>query len=182
MAWEEWEQLKAQAADRHSTRMQLNQYPADRGGGGSTAGDLVAEHKDLEAVGKAAHDLFDDFTTYSGHARAASEAASGGLKGAGFALGGALEHVTQRWSEQTRTLVEAQEMHSAKDQGLYMSAKDLYAMRDSVNQQTQWSTEDALARHHVKLPEDDANDVVRNAVNAGWDASSEYLSHTKERP
>ncbi|MGW5326257.1 hypothetical protein [Streptomyces sp. NPDC004014] len=79
-------------------------------------------------------------------------------------------------------LVEAQEMHSAKDQGLYMSAKDLYAMRDSVNQQTQWSTEDALARHHVKLPEDDANDVVRNAVNAGWDASSEYLSHTKERP
>ncbi|MFG2717384.1 hypothetical protein ACGFW5_03615 [Streptomyces sp. NPDC048416] len=24
MAWDEWEQLKAQAADRHSTRMQIN--------------------------------------------------------------------------------------------------------------------------------------------------------------
>jgi hypothetical protein len=86
MAWEEWDQLKAQAADRHSTHMQLNQYPADQGGG--TQGDLVVGHKDLEEVGKAAHELFDHFTTYSGHARVASEAAAGGLKGEGFALGG----------------------------------------------------------------------------------------------
>ncbi len=106
MGWEEWDQLKAKAADRHSTRMQLNQYPADQGGGG-TQGDLVVGHKDLEEVGKAAHELFDHFTTYSGHARAASEAAAGGLKGEGFALGGALEHVTQRWSEQTKTLLDA---------------------------------------------------------------------------
>ncbi|GGY72233.1 hypothetical protein GCM10010300_14420 [Streptomyces olivaceoviridis] len=106
MAWEEWDQLKAQAADRHSTRMQLNQYPADQGGGG-TRGDLVVGHRDLEEVGKAAHELFDHFTTYSGHARVASEAAAGGLKGQGFALGGALEHVTQRWSEQTKTLLDA---------------------------------------------------------------------------
>ncbi|MFE5214421.1 MULTISPECIES: hypothetical protein [Streptomyces] len=106
MAWEEWEQLKAQAADRHSTRMQLNQYPADQGGG-STQGDLVVGHKDLEQVGHAAHDLFGHFTTYSGHARVASEAAAGGLKGEGFALGGALEHVTERWSEQTKSLLDA---------------------------------------------------------------------------
>ncbi|MER6426885.1 hypothetical protein ACF1AB_13260 [Streptomyces sp. NPDC014846] len=106
MAWEEWEQLKAQAADRHSTRMQLNQYPADQGGG-STQGDLVVGHKDLEQVGQAAHDLFGHFTTYSGHARVASEAAAGGLKGEGFALGGALEHVTERWSEQTKSLLDA---------------------------------------------------------------------------
>ncbi|MGW2745713.1 hypothetical protein [Streptomyces sp. NPDC001450] len=79
-------------------------------------------------------------------------------------------------------LIEAQQMHGAKDQGLYTSAKDLYAMRDSVNQQTQWSTEDALARHHVNLPKNDTDDLIRNAVNAGWDASSEYLSNTKERP
>ncbi|MFE1881587.1 hypothetical protein [Streptomyces diastatochromogenes] len=64
-------------------------------------------HKDLEAVGKAAHDLFNDFTTYSGHARVASEAAAGGLKGEGFALGDALDHVTQRWNEQTKTLLDA---------------------------------------------------------------------------
>ncbi|MGW1031929.1 hypothetical protein ACWD4Z_07000 [Streptomyces antibioticus] len=106
MAWEEWEQAKAQVADQPATRMQLNQYPADQGGDG-TQGDLVASQKDLQAVGKAAHDLFEDFTTYSGHARVASEAAAGGLKGEGFALGAALAHVTERWSEQTRTLLDA---------------------------------------------------------------------------
>ncbi|MGY5104004.1 hypothetical protein [Streptomyces sp. 900105245] len=79
-------------------------------------------------------------------------------------------------------LIEAQQMHGAKDSGLYTSAKDLYAMRDSVTQQAQWSTADALARHHVNVPKDDANDVIRTSVNAGWDASSEYLSRTKERP
>lgn len=35
MAWDEWEQLKAEAAERRSAQMQLNQYPADAGGGGS---------------------------------------------------------------------------------------------------------------------------------------------------
>ncbi|MFF5020208.1 hypothetical protein [Streptomyces sp. NPDC001165] len=35
MAWDEWEQLKAHAAERHSAQMQLNQYPADGGGGGA---------------------------------------------------------------------------------------------------------------------------------------------------
>ncbi|MGX4691708.1 hypothetical protein [Streptomyces sp. JNUCC 63] len=79
-------------------------------------------------------------------------------------------------------LLEGQQMGGAKDDGLYVSAKDLYAMRDSVNQQTQWSTEDALARHHVNLPKDGTDDLVRIAVNTGWDASSEYLSNTKERP
>ncbi|MFK4117628.1 hypothetical protein [Streptomyces longwoodensis] len=106
MAWEEWEQLKAEAVQRGSARMQLNQYPADQGGDG-TQGDLVAGYADLESVGKAAHDLFEDFTAYSGHARAASVAAAGGLKGEGFALGAALEHVAERWSEQTRTLLDA---------------------------------------------------------------------------
>ncbi|MFI1165980.1 amino acid ABC transporter permease [Streptomyces sp. NPDC020801] len=38
MAWEEWEQLKTAAAERHGTRMQLNQVPADIGGSGSGAG------------------------------------------------------------------------------------------------------------------------------------------------
>ncbi|MFI6037595.1 hypothetical protein ACIBBD_26150 [Streptomyces sp. NPDC051315] len=106
MAWAEWEELKTSAAEQHGTRMQLNQYPADQGGDG-TQGDLVASQKDLVAVGKAAHDLFDDFTTYSGHARVASSAAAGGLKGEGFALGAALEYVTERWSEQTKTLLDA---------------------------------------------------------------------------
>ncbi|WP_081237601.1 hypothetical protein [Streptomyces viridosporus] len=32
MAWGEWEQLKAAAAERHTTQTQLNQLPADQGG------------------------------------------------------------------------------------------------------------------------------------------------------
>lgn len=32
MAWDEWEQLKAEAADRHIARMRLNQLPADQSG------------------------------------------------------------------------------------------------------------------------------------------------------
>ncbi|MFH8772179.1 MULTISPECIES: hypothetical protein [unclassified Streptomyces] len=44
--------------------------------GAGTQADLVAGHQDLEAVGKAAHDLFNDFTTYSGHASVAFEAAA----------------------------------------------------------------------------------------------------------
>ncbi|GAB1329188.1 hypothetical protein [Streptomyces sennicomposti] len=78
-------------------------------------------------------------------------------------------------------LLEGQQMSGARDAALYASAKDLYEMRDSVNQQTQWSTEDALARHHTKLPRDGTDDIIRNAVNQGWDASSERLSDSKER-
>lgn len=37
MAWDEWEQLKARVAERHSAQMQLNQYPADAGGGAGGA-------------------------------------------------------------------------------------------------------------------------------------------------
>ncbi len=35
MAWDEWEQLKADAAGQHSAQMQLNQAPADQGGSAS---------------------------------------------------------------------------------------------------------------------------------------------------
>jgi len=44
MAWDEWEQLKSQAA------MQLNQVP-DEGGGAAPGGDLKVSQKDLAAVG-----------------------------------------------------------------------------------------------------------------------------------
>ncbi|MFF8861341.1 hypothetical protein ACF08B_04740 [Streptomyces sp. NPDC015139] len=79
-------------------------------------------------------------------------------------------------------LMEGQEMDGARDGALYASAKDLYATRDSVNQQTQSSVADALEQHHVDLPKDGTNDTVRRAVNEGWDDASEFLSNTKERP
>lgn len=79
-------------------------------------------------------------------------------------------------------LMDSQKMEGAKDEGLYASAADLYAMRDSVSQQTQWSTADALARHHVDLPKDGTNDLVRQAVNDGWKDADDFLTDTKERP
>ncbi|MFJ8546962.1 hypothetical protein ACIRFH_34315 [Streptomyces sp. NPDC093586] len=51
MAWDEWERLKAEAAERGGTRMQLNQLPADQGG---STGDLVS---DKAAWNKAGTDI-----------------------------------------------------------------------------------------------------------------------------
>ncbi|MFD7300610.1 hypothetical protein ACFV83_06685 [Streptomyces pharetrae] len=42
MAWDEWERLKAQAADSRPTQTQLNQAPAQGPGSGGTA-DLAVQ-------------------------------------------------------------------------------------------------------------------------------------------
>lgn len=78
-----------------------------RGGGKSSWGDLTVSQKDLAAVGSAAQDLFDDFGQYRDYARVASMTAAGGLKDEGFALGGALDHVAERWGDQVQSLLDA---------------------------------------------------------------------------
>ncbi|MCX5238072.1 hypothetical protein OG824_23015 [Streptomyces prunicolor] len=110
MAWDEWEQLKSEAAQKPSAHMQLNQLAPSGGGGAggkSTWGDLTVSQKDLAAVGSAAQDLFDDFGQYRDYARVASMTAAGGLKDEGFALGGALDHVAERWGDQVQSLLDA---------------------------------------------------------------------------
>ncbi|MEW2620073.1 hypothetical protein [Streptomyces sp. NPDC048106] len=109
MPWDEWEQLKAEAAKGRSPHMRLNQLAADSGGGGgaSRQGDLTVHQTDLAAVGSAAYDLFNQFTTFSTHARVASMTAAGGLTTQGFALGAALDHVAERWIDQSQTLLDA---------------------------------------------------------------------------
>ncbi|MFJ4706378.1 hypothetical protein ACIP6I_16220 [Streptomyces anulatus] len=108
MAWDEWEQLKADAGDQRSQRLQLNQVPPEPGGGGgSRQGDLAVNQTDLAAIGDAAFELRQDFGRVSEHARAASQRAAGGLKTQGFALGGALDHVASRWIDQSRSLLDA---------------------------------------------------------------------------
>ncbi|WP_406174083.1 hypothetical protein [Streptomyces sp. NBC_00996] len=77
MAWDEWEQLKAEAVQHRSTQMQLNQL-ADPGGGGTPHGDLTVCEKDLKAVGDAAYSLYADFNQYSDLARISSMTAAGG--------------------------------------------------------------------------------------------------------
>ncbi|MEU0339298.1 hypothetical protein ABZ092_10000 [Streptomyces bobili] len=105
----QWEQLKAQAAERQSTQMQLNQLPADQGGGGSTPhhGDLTVNHQDLKAVGDAAYTLYQDFDHFSDLARISSMTAAGGLSDQGFVIGSALDHVAERWVDQVQSLLDA---------------------------------------------------------------------------
>ncbi|WP_338697045.1 hypothetical protein V2W30_15495 [Streptomyces sp. Q6] len=109
MAWDEWEQLKAEAADRQPTKMQLNSIPVEPGGGGpSTYGDLKVDNKDLIAVGKAAHDLHKDFDEASDKARLASMSVVDSMKkGDGFELGEAIDHVAVHWVDQVQSLLDA---------------------------------------------------------------------------
>ncbi|WP_030345415.1 hypothetical protein [Streptomyces sp. NRRL S-1022] len=57
MAWDEWERLKADAAARGSTGMQLNHVPSEPGGGG--AGDLKSDKKAWTKAGEDTKGLQD---------------------------------------------------------------------------------------------------------------------------
>ena len=100
MAWDEWEQLKADSADRHSTGMRLNQLdPGDGGSGGLPyTGDLKVGHDDLTKIGSQAHELYDNLWGKARVAIPSSDKAAGDLSGQGFALGGGLKHVSTRWT------------------------------------------------------------------------------------
>ncbi|MFD9096101.1 hypothetical protein [Streptomyces collinus] len=111
MAWDEWEQLKAQAASGKSAHMQLNHVD---GGGGtdpsdapSKTGDLKVGHKDLEKIGGAAHHLYDQLWDKARVATPSSDSAAGDLSKQGFALGAGLQHVSNRWEEQLKSLMDA---------------------------------------------------------------------------
>ena len=111
MAWDEWEQLKSQVAERQSPQMQLNQL--DPGGGGgytpdpSEYGDLKVSQSDLSHIGKNAFDLYNDLWDKGRKAVPSSETAAGTLSKDGFALGGGLQHVATRWDEQLSSLRDA---------------------------------------------------------------------------
>ncbi|MEU9989377.1 hypothetical protein AB0E10_21795 [Streptomyces sp. NPDC048045] len=112
MAWDEWEQLKAQAAEGKSTHMQLNHV--DPGGGTygpyvtpSKTGDLKVGHGDLVKIGSAAHHLYDQLWDKARVATPSSDSAAGDLSKQGFALGAGLQRVSDRWDEQLKSLMDA---------------------------------------------------------------------------
>ncbi|MGR3869349.1 hypothetical protein ACUXZZ_12230 [Streptomyces graminifolii] len=113
MAWEEWEQLKSQAAERQSTHMRLNQLAPDGGGGGP--GDLVVQQDDLGAVGHEAHILYDDIRSGADIAGAgagkdgagSTAQAASALKSRGFETGGALERTVEVWTSQVKSVLQA---------------------------------------------------------------------------
>jgi hypothetical protein len=107
MAWDEWEQLKAEAADGRSTRMQLDR--ADDGGPpmpGST-GDLKVGQADLARIDKASHVLYGQLWDKARVAVPTSDSAAGDLSKQGFTLGEGLRHVSSRWEGQLRSLMDA---------------------------------------------------------------------------
>ncbi|MEV5613227.1 hypothetical protein [Streptomyces sp. NPDC052225] len=111
MAWDEWEQLKADAAGRQATSMQLNQLDPGDGGGSvalpGTTGDLKVGDSDLAKIGKEAHTLYDSLWDKARVAVPSSDTAAGDLTGQGFALGNGLKHVSNRWDEQLKSLMDA---------------------------------------------------------------------------
>ncbi|PWS46945.1 hypothetical protein DLE01_32810 [Streptomyces sp. FT05W] len=107
MAWAEWEQLKSEAAEKSSARMQLNQLPPEAGGGPPPQGDLKVNQKDLAAIGDVAYRMYGDLEKAGDHARTSTQKAAGTLKTETFALGGALDHVASRWIDQVRSLQDA---------------------------------------------------------------------------
>ncbi|MFJ9034179.1 hypothetical protein ACIRQP_38120 [Streptomyces sp. NPDC102274] len=108
MAWDEWEQLKEDAAEKHSTRVRLNQLPAE-GGGGSAGqqGDLKTNQQDLAAVGNSAFKLFEDLGRLGRDAWSSSQTAAKDLTTQEFELGGALHLMQERWEKQLQSLLDA---------------------------------------------------------------------------
>ncbi|MGW0555622.1 hypothetical protein ACWDZ6_15625 [Streptomyces sp. NPDC002926] len=113
MAWDEWEQVKAQAAEKGPTGTRLNQLPADAGGGGQ--GDFVAYQDDLGAVGHEAFILHDHLSKQADiagasmdkHGAGSTMQAAGNLKSHNFAFGSALETTVTVWDTQMKTLLQA---------------------------------------------------------------------------
>ncbi|MEV6261659.1 hypothetical protein AB0M42_13010 [Streptomyces sp. NPDC051784] len=105
MAWAEWEQLKADAADRDSTQMRLN--AAGAGGGNGKKADLAVNQGDLSGVRNEASGLKNRLWREARVAVPPSESAGGNLSAQGFELGGALKHVAERWDTQLKSLLDA---------------------------------------------------------------------------
>lgn len=103
MAWDEWEQLKRAAAERHGTQMQLNQFPADitgdTGGAASTGAnvDLKASKGPWTRASGVAKELH--LSAQSGLTELTDAHAGVGGGTDGFACTAALEEVRSSWDD-----------------------------------------------------------------------------------
>ncbi|OIJ65650.1 hypothetical protein [Streptomyces mangrovisoli] len=115
MTWDEWEHLKASAAERQSPHTHLDQVAADSGGGSADSGDLVVHQDDLGAVGHEAHVLYDHVRAQADIAGAGADKSGAGttmraaaeLKSHGLAIGGALETTVTVWTSQVDSVLQA---------------------------------------------------------------------------
>ncbi|MGW2105674.1 amino acid ABC transporter permease [Streptomyces sp. NPDC001948] len=104
MAWDEWEQLKAQVAERHATHTQINGLQAEGGyaksagaGGGGGTGTLKHKGGPWTKAAGTADGLQTSTTTAKVDLRRAHDGTVGGL--AGLSSLGALKSVLTSWDE-----------------------------------------------------------------------------------
>ncbi|WP_406422497.1 hypothetical protein OH809_11410 [Streptomyces sp. NBC_00873] len=91
MAWDEWDQLKAEvAAKRSAAQMQLNQAAASGGSGGGSQKDLVVHNDQLGKLGNLAYALREGLRVDADHARQNTFDASIELFNDGLDMGSAL--------------------------------------------------------------------------------------------
>lgn len=116
MAWDEWEQIKADVADRGSVHMQLNQLTGGGGGpgGGSPGGGATLQHSAppwSHAAGVAS-DLSNSMSTAKSDLDTADQGVSAGLQG--LASLGSLTTVLQSWDDRlTAVQNECKGLHPA---------------------------------------------------------------------
>ncbi|WP_327316729.1 hypothetical protein [Streptomyces sp. NBC_01235] len=108
MAWDEWEQLKAAATERHTTQMQLNQLPADQGGtssdgSGGGAGKLRSDRAAWTKAGEGVGSLREEL----GKAWVKAESGQTGLgAGSGCLTEAAQQGVYDSWKRYVKDVSE----------------------------------------------------------------------------
>jgi hypothetical protein len=115
VVWDEWDQLKAEALEGRqgdATHMQLNQYPGDSGPGPAPTapgrtGDLNVDQQDLSRIGSHARTLYDRLWDQARLDNTSVDEAASDLTSQGFALGSGLQHVSNRWSTQLNSVLDA---------------------------------------------------------------------------
>lgn len=98
MAWEEWEQLKAEVAERHAAQMQLNQVPLDPGGG---TGTLVSNKAAWSQAGQDVGSFREDISKALGKL---SDGQEGLGTDAGCQTAGAQKEVYDSWARYVKSV------------------------------------------------------------------------------
>lgn len=130
MAWDEWEQIKAEAITRRTTQLQLNQL-APPGGGGGTAPDLASSPAKKQAAAKAIHEHLEPGVVRDGkHAVDSVNAAVkefGARDGHGWDTSCALKRAHETWGKQVKTLLGrlASEKEALSRTGIDLRGNDL---------------------------------------------------------
>ncbi|MFD3656400.1 hypothetical protein [Streptomyces sp. NPDC058620] len=129
MAWEEWEQIKADVTTRHAVPMQLNQLAPAAGGGGCP--DLAASPAKKNAAAKAINDELEPSVERDGkHAAESVNAAVkefGARDGYGWDTSGELKKAHETWEKQVEALRSrlAAEKHALGKTGIDLQNNDL---------------------------------------------------------